>query len=133
MPRFDHFQLRAELTRQHADRRAATDKVEQHLPGDFLRERRNPFCNHAVIAGKNRDPHLRQRRFDLALQTGQLHRDRFQTPQRPRRFGQLLLPRRRLFNDVEIDRFARVQPPGLSHNAGPFRVRGRPATVRTTR
>ncbi len=98
----DHFQLRTELARQHTDRRATADEVEQHLPGDFLRERRHPFGDHAVITGKNRDPDLLQRRFDLPLQAGQLHRHRFQATEGAGRLGQLLLPRRRLFDDLGI-------------------------------
>jgi len=129
----DHFQLRAELTCQHADRRAAADKVEQHLPGDFLRISRYAFGYHAMVASENRDPDLIQRWLELTLQTGQLHGHRFKAPQRTGRFGQLLLALGRLRDDVRVHGFARVQPPGRAHNAGPFKVRGRPATVRTTR
>ncbi|MNX75558.1 hypothetical protein D3C86_1070350 [compost metagenome] len=121
------------MPRQYADRRTTADEVEQHLPGHFLGKRRHALGDDAVVTGKNRDPHLLQTRLDPPLQTRQLHRQRFQLPEGAGRLGQLLLPRLGLFDHLGIDRLARVQPPGLSHNAVPFRVRGRPATVRTTR
>ncbi|MNI71415.1 hypothetical protein D3C73_1272880 [compost metagenome] len=86
-----------------------------------------------MVTGKNGDPYLVQARFHLSLHTGQLHRHRLQMPQGAGGFGQLLLASLRLFDGLGVDGFAWVQPPGLDHNAFPFKVRGRPATVSTTR
>ncbi|VVN06978.1 hypothetical protein PS645_03589 [Pseudomonas fluorescens] len=128
-----HFQRRAELPRQHADRRTAADEVVQHLRGDFLGIGRHALGHYTVICGENGDPQLIDARFHLALQAGQLHCNCLQTAERTGRFGQLLLAGLSLLDDGSVDRLARVQPPGMSHKAVPFRVRGRPATVRTTR
>ncbi|CRM18115.1 hypothetical protein [Pseudomonas sp. 24 E 13] len=129
----DYLQLRVQLPRQHADGRATGDKVVQHLPGHFLGKRRHAFRDHAVVAGKNRDPQLIHRGLDPALQPGQLHRQRFQLAEGTSGFGQLLLTVPRLFLRRSIDGLAGVEPPGIGHNAVPFKVRGRPATVSTTR
>ena len=129
----NHLQLRLQLPRQHADRRATGDEVLQHLPGDLLGKCRHAFSDHTVIAGKNRDPQVIYRRFDLALQTRQPHRQGFQLAEGTGGLGQLLLTRQRLFVGRGIHRLAGVEPPGIGHNAVPFKVRGRPATVSTTR
>jgi len=129
----DHLQLPIQLPRQYADGRTTGDKVMQHLPGHFLGIRRHTFGNHAVIPGKNRNPHVINRRFDLALQASQLHGQRFQLTEGTGRLGQLLLARQGLFVRRGVNRLTRVEPPGVSHIAIPFKVRGRPATVRTTR
>ena len=105
----------------------------QHLPGHLLGKRRHAFGDHAVIARENRDPQPIHRRFDLALQTRQLHRQRFQLAEGTGGLGQLLLAHQRLFVGSGIDGLAGVEPPGIRHNAVPFKVRGRPATVSTTR
>ena len=47
--------------------------------------------------------------------------------------SQLLLASQGEFVCRRVDGLAGVEPPGVSHNAVPFNVRGRPATVRTTR
>ena len=132
-PKVNHFQLRLQLPRQHTDCRTTGDKVLQHLPGHRLGKCRHAFSDHAVIAGKNRDPQVIHRRFDLALQTRQLHRQRLQLTEGASGLGQLLLTRQRLFVGCGIHRLAGVEPPGIGHNAVPFKVRGRPATVSTTR
>lgn len=128
-----HFEGSPQLPRQHADRCTAGDEVMQHLPGNLLGKCRYPFRHHTMVTGKNRDPQLIQAWLDLPLQSRQLHRHRFELTERAGRLGQLLLTGLRLLDHVDVDRFARVQPPGLGHNAVPFKVRGRPATVRMTR
>ena len=129
----DHFQLCLQLSRQDADGRATADKVVQHLPSDFLRKRRHALRYHAMVTREDGDPHVVHQRFDLALQAGQLHRQGLQLPEGARRFGQLLLASQGVFVCVRVNRLTGVEPPGVSHNAVPFNVRGRPATVRTTR
>ncbi|MNT94164.1 hypothetical protein D3C72_2357940 [compost metagenome] len=86
-----------------------------------------------MVAGKDGDPQLIHVRLDPPLQARQLHGNRLQLPEGAGRFGQLLLPGRRLRMSLGVNRLARVQPPEIAHNAVPFRVRGRPATVSTTR
>ncbi|MNP12059.1 hypothetical protein D3C76_1042780 [compost metagenome] len=105
----------------------------QHLPGDFLGISRDALGHHTMVTGKNRDPQPLQTRLDLPLEPGQLHRYRLKLAEGAGRFGQLLLTGLRLFDSLGVDRSARVQPPGGVHNAVPFKVRGRPATVRMTR
>ncbi|MNE06525.1 hypothetical protein D3C80_991160 [compost metagenome] len=129
----NHFQLRVQLAGQHADGRAAVDKIVQHLPCDGLGVGGNAFGDHTMVCGEDGDPHLGKARFDLALQTGQLHSHGFKLAEGAGGFGQLLLARQRLRVYIEVNGTTGVQPPGMAHNAGPLRVRGRPATVSTTR
>ncbi|MNJ39002.1 hypothetical protein D3C77_338640 [compost metagenome] len=128
-----HLQLRIELTRQHADRCATANKILQHLPGHRLGIGGNTFGDHPVITGEDRDAHLVQARFELPLQASELHRDPFQPPQRAGRLGQLLLTRQGLVAGSLVNGAAGIKPPVVTHGAVPFRVRGRPATVSTTR
>ncbi|MNJ49960.1 hypothetical protein D3C77_452190 [compost metagenome] len=128
-----HFQVSLKLAREDADRCATADKVVQHLRSHRLRISRDAFGDHAMVTGKNRDADLVQARLELPLQARQLDRDKFQAPEGAGRLGQLLLTRHGLSNGLLIEGTAGIKPPGLTHGAVPFKVRGRPATVSTTR
>lgn len=77
------------------DRRAAILEIANHLRGNFLRERIDPLCADAVIAGKDQRLGTIEDRLFARLPAGQEHRQIFQHPERARRLGkfQLTLPR----------------------------------------
>ncbi len=128
-----HVQLRRELARQHTDRCATVDEVMQHLAGDFLWIGRYTFGHHTMIAGKDRDPQFIGSRTLAPLQAGKLYRQTLQLCQRTRRLGQLLLTGQCRLAHWYINSLCGLEPPGITHSAVPFNVRGKPATVNTTR
>ncbi|MNC33317.1 hypothetical protein D3C75_817060 [compost metagenome] len=129
----DYVQAGLQLPRQHTDRRAPADEVAQHLPGHRLRVGRDAFLDHTVVTGKNADCCVIQGRPFTPLQAGQLNGQTFQLAERTGRFGQLLLTGAGLVHGGVVEGLAGVTPPGLGHSAGPLSIRGRPATVSTTR
>jgi hypothetical protein len=66
----DHLKA-CELARQHADRRAATDEVAQHLPGHCLRVGRDALLHHTVVAGEIADRDLVHAGLFAPLPAGQ--------------------------------------------------------------
>ena len=87
----------------------------------------------AGTANFARQPAMTEGQLQAALQAGQLNGQAFQLAERTGRFGQLLLTGAGLVHGGVVEGLAGVTPPGLSHSAGPLSIRGRPATVSTTR
>lgn len=81
----------------------------------------------------NGDGDLIERGSFKPLKASQLNRQRFKLAERASRFGQLLLTGAGLVHGGVVEGLAGVTPPGLGHSAGPLRIKGRPATVSTTR
>lgn len=86
-----------------------------------------------MVTGKNSDGGLIQHRPFTPLQAGQLNGQAFKLAKRTGGLGQLLLTGAGLVHGGVVEGLAGITPPGLSHSAGPLSIKGRPATVSTTR
>ena len=75
------------------DRRAAGGEVVQHLPVDRGREGRDAALHHAVAAREHADHRPVECRLGLALPRAEPLDEAFEPPERPRRLGQLRVPR----------------------------------------
>ena len=101
-PHIDHRHPGAGMARQRIDRRAAFEKVVDHLHGHLPREGADPFSGDAVIAGKGEDP--------LAVEgvaTGGGHvaaSNLLQAAERPLRFGLAVNPCLDLGQTFRVDR-----------------------------
>lgn len=130
------------MTSSEAPRaRAATREVLHHLGGHRLGKGRYPFGGDTVIAREYRDVHLIHTGLRRALQGGELNGDRFQPAKCAGRLGELRLPRFGGLARAGIGQRRRDGQPvdgctfidsGI-HAGSPFKVWGRPATVRITR
>ena len=67
------------------------------------------------------------------LQGGQVNRQAFELAEGTGGLGQLLLTGAGLVHGGGVEGLAGITPPHLGHRAGPLSMRGRPATVSTTR
>ena len=77
---------------QHADGRAASEKVEDHLWRYFLGVSAHAFRDNTMVAGGQYDDLAPDDRHRHAEDSGQLDRQFLQPSQAARRFGQSILP-----------------------------------------
>lgn len=80
----------------------AREDETDHRGGDAGGKRADPVDDKAMVARKNRGARVDERGPGIALPPGQKQRHVFQSAQRSRRFGQLILPRTRRRNRVGV-------------------------------
>ena len=124
----DHLQRRAELARQHIDGGPPAGEIGGHGLRDSPGKSRYTFLRHAVISREHTDPETLGPRIVASLQSGQPHRQGFETAQRSRWLRQTCLP----FLRGGARAFTGGWNDGDFHRAS-LRICGNPAVTSTTR
>ena len=94
----------ADVAADHVDRRAAGDEVEHHAGRDLGGKRADALGGHAVVGGHHGDGLALDDGLGLALDAGELDRQRLEAAERLRRLGELHLARLGGAHGVGVER-----------------------------